>query len=91
MVKTQVPSKHLIGIVESQIGIEQELFFKFIHSPFAHLKGVSVGHPLTEGHTVFFERQLPSGHNFLPSPQTGFSGQSPSFSTQLPSLHLIGK
>ena len=43
--------------------MEQLFFFKLIHSPFAHLKGVSSGHPLIEGHVSLLPIQLPSGHN----------------------------
>ena len=91
MVLTHVPSKHFIGLLASQIGIEQLLFFKFIHSPFAHLKGVSIGHPLIEGHISLMPTQLPSGQNLSPLfGHFGVGGQDPSLSAQLPSLHLIG-
>ena len=35
-VETHVPSKHLIGMVESNIGIENKL----MHFPFAYLNGI---------------------------------------------------
>ena len=62
-----------------------------MHSPFAHLKGVSDGQPISEGQTIFWAKQLPSGHNFLPTSHMGFSGHWDSACAQEPSVHLKGR
>ena len=62
-----------------------------MHSPFAHLNGVFIGHPFIEGHVIVLFKQLPSGHNLNSSGQEGFIGQFSSSEAQLPSGHFIGK
>jgi len=82
---------HLIGVEESHIGIEHEDFFILIHSPLAHLKGVSTGHPVAAGHTTLLPKQLPSGQSLVPGEHSGFAGQLDSSTTQEPSEHFIGR